>query len=204
MKVLASILALSGLFAFSGGMHAQVKKWTLAECIDYAIAHNIEVKKSNNQIRSLEVQRNTLKNSFLPDLNASASQNLTFGRSLNQNNTYENSNIRHSYFSVSTELPVFSGFKQTASISQNKFDLLAAEANKELIENDLSLNVTSIYFQILLNKEIYRIALEQIDLTREQENCTEMLIENGKAAGSQLYDVRAQLADSAGILYPAE
>ena len=51
------------------------------------------------------------------------------------------------------------------------------------------------YFQILLNKEIYRIALEQIQLTKEQETCTQLLIENGKAAESQLYDVRAQLAD---------
>ena len=51
------------------------------------------------------------------------------------------------------------------------------------------------YFQILLDKEIYRIALEQIQLTKEQETCTQLLIENGKAAESQLYDVRAQLAD---------
>ena len=91
--------------------------------------------------------------------------------------------------------PIFAGFKRTASLSQNKFDLLAAEANRELIENNLSLNVTGAYFQILLNKEIYRIALEQIQLTKEQEERTLLLIENGKAAESQLYDVRAQLAD---------
>lgn len=195
MKVLTSILVLSGLLSCQENVQAQEKKWTLEKCIDYAVTHNIEIKKSDNQIRQLKVQKNTLRNSFLPDLKAGASQNFTFGRSLNQNNTYENSNIRNSYFSVSTELPVFSGFKRTASISQNRFDLLAAEANKELIENDLSLNVTSAFFQILLDKEIHRIALEQIELTKEQEACTKLLIENGKAAGSQLYDVRAQLAD---------
>lgn len=176
-------------------LQAQSKKWTLAECIDYAVEHNIEVKQSRNQVLSLKVQKNSLRNSFLPDLNAGASQNFTYGRSLNQNNTYENSNIQNSSFSVSTELPIFAGFKRTASLSQNKFDLLAAEANRELIENNLSLNVTGAYFQILLNKEIYRIALEQIQLTKEQEARTLLLIENGKAAESQLYDVRAQLAD---------
>lgn len=176
-------------------LQAQSKKWTLAECIDYAVEHNIEVKQSRNQVLSLKVQKNSLRNSFLPDLNAGASQNFTYGRSLNQNNTYENSNIQNSSFSVSTELPIFVGFKRTASLSQNKFDLLAAEANRELIENNLSLNVTGAYFQILLNKEIYRIALEQIQLTKEQEARTLLLIENGKAAESQLYDVRAQLAD---------
>lgn len=195
MKRLTFILVIVGLiFHFEYG-YSQEKKWTLSECIDYAVTHNIEVKQSDNQIQNLKVEKNTLRNSFLPNLNAGASQNFTFGRSLNQNNTYEDSNIQNSSFSVTTEIPIFAGFKRTASIAQNRFDLLAAEANRELIENNLSLNVAGAYFQILLNKEIYRIALEQIQLTKEQETCTQLLIENGKAAESQLHDVRAQLAD---------
>lgn len=195
MKRLTFILVIVGLiFHFEYG-YSQEKKWTLSECIDYAVTHNIEVKQSDNQIQNLKVEKNTLRNSFLPNLNAGASQNFTFGRSLNQNNTYEDSNIQNSSFSVTTEIPIFAGFKRTASIAQNRFDLLAAEANRELIENNLSLNVAGAYFQILLNKEIYRIALEQIQLTKEQEACTQLLIDNGKAAESQLYDVRAQLAD---------
>lgn len=195
MKRLTFMLVIVGLiFHFEYG-YSQEKKWTLSECIDYAVTHNIEVKQSDNQIQNLKVEKNTLRNSFLPNLNAGASQNFTFGRSLNQSNTYENSNIQNSSFSVTTEIPIFLGFKRTASIAQNRFDLLAAEANRELIENNLSLNVAGAYFQILLNKEIYRIALEQIQLTKEQEACTQLLIDNGKAAESQLYDVRAQLAD---------
>lgn len=195
MKRLTFMLVIVGLiFHFEYG-YSQEKKWTLSECIDYAVTHNIEVKQSDNQIQNLKVEKNTLRNSFLPNLNAGASQNFTFGRSLNQNNTYEDSNIQNSSFSVTTEIPIFAGFKRTASIAQNRFDLLAAEANRTLIENNLSLNVAGAYFQILLNKEIYRIALEQIQLTKEQEACTQLLIENGKAAESQLYDVRAQLAD---------
>lgn len=181
--------------AFTANTQAQNKKWSLKECIDYAILHNIDVKHSQNQIKSLKVERNTLKSSFLPDLNVGASQRFSFGRALNQKNTYEDSNIQNSSFSASTEIPLFTGFKTSASISRNKFDILAAEANKELIENDLSLNVTSHYFQILLNKEVYRIAQEQIRLTKEQEIRTQILIENGKAPQSQLYDVKAQLAD---------
>ncbi|MCS2749102.1 TolC family protein [Phocaeicola vulgatus] len=195
MKRLTFILVIVGLIFYSEYGYAQEKKWTLSECIDYAVTHNIEVKQSDNQIQNLKVEKNTLRYSFLPDLNAGASQNFTFGRSLNQSNTYENSNIQNSSFSVSTEIPIFMGFKRTASISQNKFDLLAAEANKELIKNNLLINVAGAYFQILLNKEIYNIALEQIQLTKEQEACTKILIDNGKAAESQLYDVRAQLAD---------
>lgn len=194
MKKLLTIVAIATL-ALSGNLEAQTKKWTLQQCIDYAIRHNIEVKQSRNRIEKLKVEKNSLKNSFLPDLNAGASQKFDFGRSLNRSNTYEDSNTRSSSFSVSTEMPLFTGFRRTASVSRNKFDLLAAEADKELIENDLSLNVTGCYFQILLNKEICKIARQQIQLTREQESKTLLLIENGKAPESQLYDIKAQLAD---------
>lgn len=189
--IIGIVIVLSGF----GNVQAQNRKWTLEECVEYALRHNIEVKQSQNQIRSLKVERSTLKNSFLPDLNAGASQKFAFGRSLNQDNTYEDSNIQNSSFSVSTEVPLFNGFKRVTSITRNKFDLLAAEADKELIENNLSLNVTGAYYQILLDKEIYRIAQEQILLTKEQEERTKLLIENGKVSQSQLYDVKAQLAD---------
>ena len=172
-------------FAFIGNVQAQNKRWSLQECIDHAIRHNIEVKQSRNRIEKLKVEKSTLKNSFLPDLSAGTSQKFDFGRSLNRSNAYEDSNTQSSSFSVSTEMPLFTGFRRSASVSRNKFDLMAAEADKELIENDLSLNVTSCYFQILLNKEIHKIAQEQIRLTREQEDRTLLLIENGKAPQSQ-------------------
>lgn len=176
-------------------IQAQTKKWTLEECIDHALEYNIEVRKSANQIKTLEVQRNSLKNSFLPDLNANTSQKFAFGRSLNQNNMYENNNIQNCSFSISTELTLFSGFKRTASIKQNKYDLLASIAEKKSIEDNITLNVTSAFFQILLNKEIQQIAEEQVKLTKEQINKTTQLIEAGKIPLSQLYEVKAQLAN---------
>lgn len=187
-------LAAAALIAI-GSMQAQNKKWSLEECIDYAVRHNLEVRQGQNQVEKLKVERSTLKNSFLPDLNAGTSQKFDFGRSLNRSNTYEDNNTQSSSFSVNTEVPLFTGFRRSASVARNKFDLLSAEAHKERIENDLSLNVTSCYFQVLLNKEILHIAKEQIKLTKEQESKTILLIENGKAPQSQLYDVRAQLAD---------
>ena len=53
--------------ALIANMQAQNKKWSLKECIDYAILHNIEVKQSQNRIKSLKVERNTLKFSARPE-----------------------------------------------------------------------------------------------------------------------------------------
>lgn len=195
MKKFITVCLATAIFAIAGNAQTQTGRWTLQQCIEYAIRHNIEVKQSQNRIEKLKVEKSTLKSSFLPELNAGVSQKFDFGRSLNRSNTYEDSNTRSSSFSVSAEVPLFTGFRRSASVSRNKFDLMAARADKELIENNLALNVTSCYFQILLNKEIHKIALEQIRLTREQEDRTLLLIENGKAPQSQLFDIKAQLAD---------
>ena len=83
------IVAAVAAIVFIANIQAQNKKWSFKECIDYAILHNIEVKQSQNRIKSLKVERNTLKSSFLPDLNVGASQRFSFGRALNQDNTFE-------------------------------------------------------------------------------------------------------------------
>ena len=60
-------------FAFIGNVQAQNRRWSLQECIDHAIRHNIEVKQSRNRIEKLKVEKSALKNSFLPDLSAGSS-----------------------------------------------------------------------------------------------------------------------------------
>ncbi len=62
------IVAAVAAIVFIANIQAQNKKWSLKECIDYAILHNIEVKQSQNRIKSLKVERNTLKSSFLPEI----------------------------------------------------------------------------------------------------------------------------------------
>lgn len=183
------------LAAFPVLLWAQKKKWTLQECIDYAVRHNLEVKQGQNEIERLKVERFGLKSRFLPDLEGGISQQFDFGRSLNRSNTYEDSNTRTSSFSLSSELPLFVGFQRIASVSRNKYDLRAAEAKRKWLENRLALNITGCYFQVLLDKEMLGIAKKQIELTREQVKKTLVLLENGKAPQSQLREVHAQLAD---------
>lgn len=187
-------VALLLLFVGYGAVTVQ-ETWTLKQCIDYALAHNISVKQQQNRVEKLQTERKNLKNSYLPNLTLGSSQKFDFGRSLNRSNTYEDSNSQSTAFSLNTEMPLFTGFRISGSIAKSNFDLLAAQENGAVIVNNLSLNVTSAYFQILLNKEILDIAQQQIALTQEQEQRTLLLIENGKAPQSQLFDVRAQLAD---------
>ena len=71
---------------------AQQKEWTLSDCINYALEHNISVRQSELNVEQREIDLNTAQGRRLPGLSASSSESLSFGRGLGADNTYTNSN----------------------------------------------------------------------------------------------------------------
>ena len=63
-------------------------QWTLNECIEHAIAHNITIKRQEANVKAQEISLNSAKNTRLPGVSASAGQNFNFGRGLNIDNMY--------------------------------------------------------------------------------------------------------------------
>ena len=83
IKYLFSFMALVLLALPASGQ----RQWTLKECIDYALEHNISVQQHDITRQQRELEVSTAKNSRLPDLNASVSENFSFGRGLTAENT---------------------------------------------------------------------------------------------------------------------
>ena len=76
------------------------QEWTLRQCIDHAIANNINIKRQETNVKSQEVSLNSAKNNRLPSLNASAGQSFNFGRGLTIDNTYANRNTQSTSFNI--------------------------------------------------------------------------------------------------------
>ncbi|MBP5795878.1 MAG: TolC family protein, partial [Bacteroidales bacterium] len=89
---------------------AQQRAWTLRECIDYALEHNISVRQSGLGVEQKEVDLNSAISRRLPGVSASASENLSFGRGLTADNTYSNANTTSTSFSLGADIPIFQGF----------------------------------------------------------------------------------------------
>ncbi|MCL1943565.1 MAG: TolC family protein [Candidatus Azobacteroides sp.] len=177
------------------GLHAQeVKKWNLRECIDYAVEHNIDIQLNILQKQSREVELDVAKSSRLPDLNAVVNQGFGFGWSATQTGESIQQNSSSTGFSIQTGMPLFTGFKISGDIEVCKLNLNAAVESLNKAKDDLQLNITSAFLDVLFNKEILAISERQVELTRRQLDRTEMLIDAGKVPPSQLSDIKAQLA----------
>ena len=182
--------------AISSQPAAAQKQWSLRECCDYAVSHNINLQQQENQRRQSELQLSTARNSRLPDLSGSVGQNFSFGRGLTSENTYSNTNTSSTSFSLGTSVPLFTGFQIPNQIKLSELNLEAATQDLEKARNDIRMQVAQAYVQILYNQEISDVAHRQISIDSMQVVRLKALVDNGRASGAQLSQQQATLAQS--------
>ena len=183
------------LLSMSTSVSAQ-QQWSLRQCIDYAVEHNIQVKQWEVSRMQRELNVSTAKNSRLPDLSASASESFSFGRGLTAQNTYSNTNTSSTSFNLSSSVPLFTGYRIPRTLEMQKLNLDAATADLEKAKNDIRMQVAQAYVQILYNMELCEVAKRQISIdSMHVQRLTEMM-KNGKASGTEVAQQEASLAQS--------
>lgn len=175
---------------------AQPLQWTLRQCTEYAISHNLQIKQKDNLCRQRELQLSTARNKRLPDLSGTVSESFSFGRGLTMDNTYTNRSTSSTSFSLSTSVPLFTGFQIPNTIKLNQLNLEAATQDLEKAKNDIRMQVAKAYVQILYNMEIADVAVRQIEIDSMQVVRLERFLENGKASGADVSQQKATLAQS--------
>jgi len=195
--MIKKIMISFSVFLFAATSVFAQKKWTLTDCINYALEHNIQIKQ---QKLNTEINQNALKRSkldALPSLNAGATHNFSFGRALDET-TYEfteNQEVQSSNFSVSSSVTLFQGFQRWNRIKKNKFVLLSSLNELEQIKNDISLNVASAYLQILFNEELVEVSENQLEITQQEIERTKKLVEAGSLPQGALLEIKSQAAN---------
>ena len=175
---------------------AQEKAWSLHDCIEYAISHNLKVKQTALQVEQREIDLNTAKSNILPGVSASASENLSFGRGLTADNTYANTNTTSTGFSLGADMTLFKGLRNKNNIELSKLNLKAATQDLEKARDDIRLAVAQAYVQVLYKREINQVALRQVEIDSQQVVRLSEMRDNGKAAQADVAVQEATLAQS--------
>ncbi|MBC7920869.1 MAG: TolC family protein, partial [Ferruginibacter sp.] len=180
-------------------------KWSLQECVDYALVYNIAIKQTQLTVLSSQAAINQSYAGLLPSVNGSASYSISTGRSLNTfTNTYQDNSVRSSPLSLNANLNLFSGFQQINLIRQN---LLARQANQLSVEqqkNLTALDVALNYVQVLQGQELVEVSRFQVASTQGQVDRTEKLVNAGALPQTSLFDLKAQLANDQVALVTAQ
>lgn len=182
------------LFLLCGEAFAQ-NQWTLKSCIEYAIENNLEIKSKEIETQQAKINVHSAKYARLPNLNGSASQSFNWGRAASPvDNTYSNTNNASSNFSLSTNVPLFTGFELSNKFAVSKLNLQASIEDLAKAKEDISVRVTSAFTQVLYNYELLKIAEEQQILSQTQMERIKEMYKLGKASLAELSEADSRVA----------
>lgn len=171
-------------------------KWSLENCIRYALENNIQVKQQELDTRIKENSLLQSKLDLLPSLNGSYGHSYSSGRALDQT-TYEfqeNQTISSGNLNANASVSLFGGLQKIQTIRENRLNLMASLKDLEKFKNDISLNIAAAYLQIILNTELLNAAINQLDITNQQVVRTEKLVDAGSLPKANLLEIQAQSA----------
>ena len=139
MKYSLLKIALLIILTFGFSSSAQVKKWTLQECVEYALKNNISIKQSELDTKLADIDKKLAIGNFLPNLNAGGSHSWNIG--LNQNITtglLENQTIQFTAANLSSNIAIYNGLQNQNRLRRAKLAQTASLYQLSKMQDDIS------------------------------------------------------------------
>ena len=186
------------------------KKWTLQDCIDYAMENNITLKKSQLQKQSATEDLKGAKAALLPTVSASTNQSLGYqpwkdtGMSYVTNGTVNTKVDKTSYngsYSVSGQWTVWNGGRNTNTVKLDRLAEQEAELSTRETANTIQERIAQLYSQILYLDENVKVNEQMLETSKKNEERGREMLNVGKMSKADLAQLSAQRAnDEYGIV----
>lgn len=197
-------LFLVALLLISLSLNAQAP-WSLQRCIDEAFSKNITLKQGELQVELAKINQQQNTGAMLPSLNGQAGHGYNWGQTIDPfTNTFASERIRSNNFGLGTGLTIFNGFQNLNRVRQGAIDIEVQKANLEQVQNDLALNVTNAFLNVLFQEEFVNVAKANLSATTKQVERIQNLVDAGASPRGQLLEIDAQLASDEANLVQSE
>lgn len=201
-----SLIILSCLLLLPAGMKAEddmPKQWTLRNCIDYALEHNITIRRNRISVESTQEDVKTAKADFLPSLSGNISQrivnrpNNTRGTIISGDNitTSESKTSYNGSYGIDASWTVYNGSKRVNTVKQQQLNSRIAELTVDQSENSIEENITQLYVQILYSAEAVKVNESTLEVSRKEFERGQQLFDAGSIASSDLAQLEAQVSN---------
>ena len=206
MAALPLLLALMAMTA-----QAQ-RKWTLQECLDYALEHNIQLQKNRlteaQDREDIQMRRAAL----LPSLSFSTNQNASWRpfaeTTINLTNgsmtTNRNTVSYNGSYGINANWTVWNGNRNTNIIKQNKVNEQMAELAVEQQANTIQEQIAQLYVQILYETEAVHVCQEIIKASEMQRDRAKVMVDVGSLARVDFVQLDAQVSQDQYALIQAQ
>lgn len=169
-------------------------RYTLQQCIDTAIAKNVEVKQSGLLVDASALNHKQARANMLPDASVGFTHGINQGRSIDPfTNTYINQAINYASYGINSGVVLFNGMNLQNNIRQYASAYDASRMELQYAKDNLTLDVILAYLQVLNNEDQLSSSYAQKELTAKQLERLEILDSRGAISPSQISDLKGQL-----------
>lgn len=193
------------ILLFGLSIQAQTKKWTLEECVKYAIDNNISIKQTELDTKTADIDKKGAIGNFIPSLNSNASHSWNVG--LNQDPTtglLRNQTTQYSSMGAGVGFDIYKGLQNQNTLRKANLSILAAKYQLTKMQEDIALNVANAFLQVLFNKENLKVQQEQKAINEKQLTRSEELVKAGSVPRGDLLDIKATVASDGQRVVAAE
>ena len=171
------------------------KYLTIKQCVDLAIANNLQVQQSEIQLDQNGVLYKQSKDNLLPQISGTISQQNNYGRTIsNVNNAYVDVQNGSGNYQLNGNLLLFNGLSYQNAIKQNRLFYNASKMDLQQQKDNITLSVILSYLTVLSNQELLDIARSQASVDSAQVARLEIQNQEGAIPPATLYDLKGQYA----------
>ncbi|MFK7834056.1 MAG: TolC family protein [Winogradskyella sp.] len=199
-KSIIIIILLLGVLA-----QGQNKKWTLKECVQYALENNISVKQSELDIELAEIDKLNALGNFVPSVNLGSGVSENTGLSFNPvTNNAQTTTFLSASGNINIGYTIFDGLRNIRELQRADISKLASQYRLDRMKDDISLFVANGYLAVILNKANLEVFKSQNEVTKEQIERTQELVDAGVLPRGDLLEIKATDASEQQSIINAE
>jgi len=174
---------------------AQQRKWTLEECVTYAVDNNLTIEQFELDLETAKIDESDAIGALLPDLNGQTTVSSSTGFSVNPTtNQPINATQLDVRAGISSNVTLFDGLRNYNRIQRAKLNGIANQYRLDDLKDDIRLSVANSYLQVLSNKEQLKVFRAQYAETEQGVERTKELVESGVVAQGDLLEIEATAA----------
>lgn len=190
---------------FAGVLSAQERRWTLEECVEYAVENNLTIEQFQLDLDAARIDRSDAVGNFLPNLNGQMSTSGNTGLIIDPTtNSLVTGTIFSASSNVTSAVTLFDGLRNIKTLQRAEMNALANQYRLDDLVDDIKLNVANAYLDILSNKETLKTLRAQYAVTAQDLKRTDELVKNGVVPRGDLLEIEATAANQEQQIVNAE
>ncbi|WP_407557444.1 TolC family protein [Winogradskyella sp. 4-2091] len=178
------------------------KRYSLEDCISIALENNLELKSTALLENSAKINYQQSKANLLPSVNGNFNVGVNDGRSIDPfTNDFINQELTFSNLGLSLDMTVFNGFRLLNTAKQNRLNNQASQLETEAAQQDLILNVTLAYLQVLNAQDVLELSKARLKVTKQQLKIQKDFFDDELGNPADYADILGQVAsDETSVL----